>query len=286
MNVERPRHADVLERCASSRRCSRSTVRFVLPPRAGGWIDTFATGAQRTDIENLITRTASVTWRAGARSNERRTPAFGVGFYDDDQEPFGLPTESSHALYVDGEYTWRNVDNLLDPTQGMDGERAGRATAFPGASTEQFGRVIGQGDGMVAALAQGRSPRARRSRRGDRRFARGHPVGVPVPHRRRHHGARLRVREPRRAAGQRDRRRPLLRGRERRGRPLDHAVVGHGRVRRCRQRRSTRFPSFDLAVGYGLGARLRTPIGPFRLDVAYGQEDHKVRVHFSVGLAF
>jgi translocation and assembly module TamA len=41
-----------------------------------------------------------------------------------------------------------------------------------------------------------------------------------------------------------------------------------------------------LALGYGVGARLRTPIGPFRLDVAYGQDDHSVRLHLSVGLAF
>jgi translocation and assembly module TamA len=41
-----------------------------------------------------------------------------------------------------------------------------------------------------------------------------------------------------------------------------------------------------LALGYGLGARVRTPLGPFRLDVAYGEDVHKVRVHFSVGLTF
>ena len=41
-----------------------------------------------------------------------------------------------------------------------------------------------------------------------------------------------------------------------------------------------------LALGYGLGARVRTPLGPFRLDLAYGQDVHRVRVHFSVGLAF
>ena len=43
---------------------------------------------------------------------------------------------------------------------------------------------------------------------------------------------------------------------------------------------------FHLALGYGIGARVRTPLGPFRLDVAYGQDVHKVRVHFSVGLTF
>ena len=42
----------------------------------------------------------------------------------------------------------------------------------------------------------------------------------------------------------------------------------------------------DLSLGYGVGARIRTPIGPFRVDVAYGQDDANVRLHFSVGLAF
>ena len=43
---------------------------------------------------------------------------------------------------------------------------------------------------------------------------------------------------------------------------------------------------FKLAVGYGIGARVRTPIGPFRLDVAYGEQSRQVRLHFSVGIAF
>jgi translocation and assembly module TamA len=42
----------------------------------------------------------------------------------------------------------------------------------------------------------------------------------------------------------------------------------------------------EPALGYGVGLRVRTPIGPLRLDVAYGARAHGVRVHFSVGLAF
>jgi translocation and assembly module TamA len=42
----------------------------------------------------------------------------------------------------------------------------------------------------------------------------------------------------------------------------------------------------DPAVGYGRGARVRTPIGPFRLDLAYGERSRQVRLHFSVGVAF
>jgi translocation and assembly module TamA len=43
---------------------------------------------------------------------------------------------------------------------------------------------------------------------------------------------------------------------------------------------------FVFNVGYGFGARVRTPIGPFRLDLAYGQESKQVRLHFSVGVTF
>jgi translocation and assembly module TamA len=41
-----------------------------------------------------------------------------------------------------------------------------------------------------------------------------------------------------------------------------------------------------LALGYGIGGRVRTPLGPFRLDIAYGQDVQKVRLQFSVGLTF
>lgn len=40
------------------------------------------------------------------------------------------------------------------------------------------------------------------------------------------------------------------------------------------------------ALGYGVGLRWRSPVGPLRLDLAYGQEVRKARVHLSVGIAF
>ena len=43
---------------------------------------------------------------------------------------------------------------------------------------------------------------------------------------------------------------------------------------------------FKAALGYGVGARVRTPIGPIRADLAYGQETHSFRLHFSVGFNF
>jgi translocation and assembly module TamA len=38
--------------------------------------------------------------------------------------------------------------------------------------------------------------------------------------------------------------------------------------------------------GYGVGARWRSPVGPINVDVAYGQADKKIRLHFSLGFTF
>lgn len=38
--------------------------------------------------------------------------------------------------------------------------------------------------------------------------------------------------------------------------------------------------------GYGVGARWRSPVGPVRIDLAYAQALHKLRLHMSVGFTF
>lgn len=40
------------------------------------------------------------------------------------------------------------------------------------------------------------------------------------------------------------------------------------------------------AVGYGVGLRYRSPVGPFKIDLAYGQKSQQLRVHLSVGVTF
>jgi translocation and assembly module TamA len=49
---------------------------------------------------------------------------------------------------------------------------------------------------------------------------------------------------------------------------------------------ANRWNELDPALGYGVGLRWRSPVGPLRLDLAYGQEIRKARVHLSVGIAF
>jgi translocation and assembly module TamA len=39
-------------------------------------------------------------------------------------------------------------------------------------------------------------------------------------------------------------------------------------------------------TGTGVGLRWRSPVGPLQVDLAYGQATRRVRLHFSVGIAF
>ena len=49
---------------------------------------------------------------------------------------------------------------------------------------------------------------------------------------------------------------------------------------------ANRWSDLHPALGYGVGLRWRSPVGPLRLDLAYGQEVHAFRLHLSVGIAF
>ncbi len=46
------------------------------------------------------------------------------------------------------------------------------------------------------------------------------------------------------------------------------------------------FGNLEPALGLGVGLRWRSPVGPLRLDWAWGREERKARLHFSVGIAF
>lgn len=46
-----------------------------------------------------------------------------------------------------------------------------------------------------------------------------------------------------------------------------------------------RFSDQTAKVGYGMGVRWRSPVGPLRLDIAYGTEVQRWRMHFSVGIS-
>ena len=47
-----------------------------------------------------------------------------------------------------------------------------------------------------------------------------------------------------------------------------------------------RWQELHPVLGYGIGLRWRSPVGPLRMDLASGDETQKVRLHLSVGIAF
>jgi translocation and assembly module TamA len=49
---------------------------------------------------------------------------------------------------------------------------------------------------------------------------------------------------------------------------------------------ANRWSELHPAFGYGVGLRWRSPVGPLRIDLAYGEEVRKLRMHLSVGIAF
>jgi translocation and assembly module TamA len=47
-----------------------------------------------------------------------------------------------------------------------------------------------------------------------------------------------------------------------------------------------RYGTLRPAIGYGTGVRWRSPVGPLKLDLAYGEKVKSFRFHLSVGIAF
>jgi translocation and assembly module TamA len=259
------------------------SLRFVEPPSASGWSRSSFARVERTDIAGLQTRTAATGIRMSSL-DERNQWQYGAAFYVDREVPTDLSPISSHALYIDVERAWRRVDDLAAPTKGYI-VLAQVGVGVPGASTRGFERAIvrsafwyplsrlwslnGRAEaGAVIVPNREDVPSELLFRTGGDTSVRGYAfeslglhVGSTVFPVRYYTLASIEA-----------------------TRWINDTIgiatfVDAGNA-------FDQASDFSLALGYGIGARVRTPIGPFRLDLAYGQQSHQVRLHFSVGLAF
>ena len=253
------------------------------PPRAGGrWNSVFGR-ARQADIQNETTRELSL----GVSHNlyDRMAPiALIVSGHLEEQNVGGDVTDNRAALYFGHRRSFRQTDDLLFPREGYLGtvEIGG---APPGLASREFFRVTGHaslllaigrsGDlllrgqaGVVAAKTREGIPTTFLFRTGGDQTVRGYAF-------------------------------------ESLGVPQGNAIVG-GRRLAVGSVEYTHWigdnwglavftdagnawdegATFEPAVGYGVGGRFRTPIGPIRADLAYGQKTSEFRIHFSVGYTF
>jgi translocation and assembly module TamA len=264
-------------------RTQAGTLRFTEPPNAAGLVGTWGFGAKRTDIAGLITQTASTGTRWHT-VEERRERAASATFYLDDQHPENAPFQRTHATYVEAEQYLREVDRLLGPTQGWMAS-AQLGAGVPGLSTRTFGRVIGRfaawfpfdranevdvraAAGAVLAPTRSGIPSTLLFRTGGDSTVRGYAFES------------LGVTQGDAVVGGRYYAAGSVEAIHWFSESLGAAAfVDAGNA-------SDSLTGFRFALGYGAGMRVRTPVGPFRLDVAYGRDTGEIRLHFSVGISF
>jgi translocation and assembly module TamA len=253
------------------------------PPRPGGVWNTYSSRLQRRDIAGLVTEEAV----AGIAHNwglESTPSQVSLAAHFEHQAVAGSTTENNYALFAGYRRTFRTTDDIVSPRRGVLGTfEAG--TSVPGLNTRDFGRVRTRVNWLIPA-----------GLRND--FLIRGEAGVVI--------ARSRTGIPSsflfRTGGDQ-----TLRGYafESIGVPQGEAIVG-GRYLAIASAEYTRWvtetmgaavfvdagdafdqmSAFDLAVGYGIGFRWRSPVGPMRADLAYGERDRNVRLHFSVGFSF
>ena len=253
------------------------------PPRPGArWNSVFA-HARQTDIQNETTRQLAL----GVAHNfgrEVQPSALIVSGHLEEQSIAGQPTDNRQALYFGFRRTFSRTDDFVAPRSGYLGsfELGG---APPELSTRQFLRAVasaslffplgrsndlllrGQAGSVIAEERTG-IPSSFLFRTGGDQTVRGYAFES------------LGVRQGEAVVGGR---RLLVGSAE-----LIHWVGENWGIAAFVDAGNAwdKGVAFNAAVGAGIGARFRTPIGPIRADLAYGEEVGSFRLHFSVGYSF
>jgi translocation and assembly module TamA len=264
----------------------RQTLRtdFYWPTTAKGYSDSIGAGYNREDIRDQITRTTTVaatrSWGSPLLERSLKLEALTEQVTID-----ALPTTRAKALPVTFSITKRALDNLVQPTRGYVANLQLGVAPLPILTDEPFvraylrgiaykplgpsGTLIVRGEfGAVGSRSKDGVPSTFLFRAGGDQSVRGYgyqQLGIPV-------GSAI--------AG---------------GRYLVTASTEYdywfkppwgAAVFIDAGNAADNFSDLKPKVGYGVGARWRSPVGPIAVDVAYGKAVHKVRLHFSLGFTF
>jgi translocation and assembly module TamA len=257
-------------------------------PGEGGWRRLFGIHADYLDAGGAITRTERL--RVGRSLDSLRFTRLVFVEYNQTELETTAQRTTDHAIWANHLWTRRDVNNLVFPTRGtiwtlQGGAGWGRDWR---AVSQPFGRIQGRlvwyqplGGGWLAqARAEGATiitrndlelPDSLKFRAGGDDSVRGYAFQTLGPQR---DGATVGGNVM--ATGSVE----LMHRLSERWRDWYGAVfVDAGNA-------ASRWQSFEPVYGYGLGVRWRSPVGPLRIDLAYGQQVRSARLHFSVGLSF
>ncbi|MEX2198309.1 MAG: autotransporter assembly complex family protein [Burkholderiales bacterium] len=253
------------------------------PPRRNARWNNFFSSASRSDIQNEVTRAFALGVAHNFGTDLANSAAI-LSWHLEDQSIGESVTDSRHAVYLGLRRGFRSTDDVIAPRVGYFGsvEVGG---GLPSVSTQDFLRAIGKAsllipvgrDGDLLLRAQAGAVRA------DTR------QGIPSTFLFRTGGDQTVRGYAYESLGVRE----------------GNAIVGGRRLFVASIEYTHWFAAewgiaafvdagdawddgerFRAALGYGLGARLRTPIGPARIDLAYGEDVREFRLHLSVGYVF
>lgn len=254
------------------------------PHTAGGYLDSVNATAERSDIQQQLTNKYGIGAKRAKALGDTET-AFGPQYQSERAEIAGLPGDTRQALSFNYAWTRRNVNDLLYPADGLllNVQLGAAARALlsdqdflRGYVKTTYYRSVGTSGGLIlrgelgATLARSRQgiPSEFLFRAGGDQSVRGYSyqsLGVKA----------------------------------------GDAVVG-GRYLGVASAEYVHWLSrswgaalfYDVgaasdalrdlspAHGYGAGARWKSPVGLLNMDLAYGREVKRLRLHFSVGISF
>jgi translocation and assembly module TamA len=265
-------------------RAGRASSTMTLPARADGWQDAYALRYTQSDVSGLDQREGSFTFSRTA-VDERSQPQWTLSTHLQRQVPEGVPGDTVHALFGAFRYTRRATDDLLSPTRGfIYSLQVGAAP--PGVSTRTFVRGVGQAAlwipvgrsntlvlrgeaGAIGARSSDGIPESFLFRTGGDTSIRGYAFeSIGVTQGAATVGGKLFALANIEAV---------------------HWVTETWGVAAFYDAGNAADRVADmkpLAQGAGFGARLRTPLGPVRIDLAYGERTREVRLHLSLGVIF
>jgi translocation and assembly module TamA len=256
---------------------------FDSPPRPGGYWNSFFARARETDIQNERTRETAAGFARNWGAEVTPTALLLSAHWEEQQIADEAPVDR-HAIYFGHRRIFRKTDDFVSPRSGylatleVGGSPSALATrAFlRGVISGSFFLPAGRNGDVLLRAQAGRVVAASREgipssflfRTGGDQTVRGYAFES------------LGVRQGEAIVGGR---RVIVLSSE-----YTHWIGENwgiaGFVDAGNAWDDTTL--FRAAVGYGLGARVRTPIGPIRADLAYGEETGQWRLHFSVGFTF